>query len=166
MPLINKVVVCNTSPIIYLSSIGDIGVLADLFGTILISPAVHNELAAGKDKGAGYREALAASWINVIKITNQFARNYLLTDLDVGEAETIILADETGADLILMDDRLGRKVAELKGHTVIGTLKVLLLAKRYGLISTVRTRIDKLLNAGFWVTDPVCTMILKEAGEL
>jgi predicted nucleic acid-binding protein len=121
VPLINKVVVSNTSPIIYLSAIGDFNILAELFGTILIPQAVHNELAAGKDNSAEYREALAASWINVTRIRNQSARSYLLTDLDVGEAEAIILAEELGSDLILLDDRLGRKVAELKGNIVIGT---------------------------------------------
>ena len=65
MSLINKVVVCDTSPIIYLSSIGDIGVLAELFGTIVIPHAVSDELVAGKGMSAGYREAFESSWIKV-----------------------------------------------------------------------------------------------------
>lgn len=88
-----------------------------------------------------------------------------MIDLDAGEAETIILAEETSADLIIMDDRLGRKIAKLREITVIGTLRFLLIAKKRGLISSVMNHIGKLKHAGFWVSDNVCDLIREAAGE-
>jgi hypothetical protein len=89
----------------------------------------------------------------------------LLGELGAGEAEVIALAAETVADLALIDESRGRKVARSRGLRVAGTLAVLLRAKRRGLISVVRDEVDRLLETGFWLDDELRDAVLRAAGE-
>ena len=54
----------------------------------------------------------------------------LSQELDRGEAEAIVLAEESKAEYLLMDEKHGRSVAEARGLTVVGLLGVLLMAKK------------------------------------
>lgn len=65
-----------------------------------------------------------------------------------------------------MDDRLGRKIAKLRGFNVIGTLRLLVIAKSKCIIPDVESRIGKLKDIGFWIQEDVCNSILKYSGEL
>lgn len=163
--MIKNIIVLNTSPIIYLSSIGEIGILKKLFGEVLIPEAVKREIISGGKGGLGFKEVNEGTWIKTKKIKNEAAKKYLLTDLDEGEAEVIVLAEEAKADIIIMDDRLGRKLAKVRGYSVIGTLRLLAIAKEKRIITEVKSRIEKLKDVGFWVSKDVFNAILKQAGE-
>lgn len=60
-----------------------------------------------------------------------------------------------------MDDKLGRKIAKLRGVNVVGTLRLLVAAKEKGLVNEVKPLIEKLREAGFWINDNVYKAILK-----
>ena len=94
------------------------------------------------------------------------AKKYLLTDIDDGEAEVIVLADELQANTIIMDDKLGRKIAKLRGFKVIGTLRLLVTAKEKGLIKEVKPLIEKLREVGFWVSEDVYNAIMIQSKEV
>ena len=68
----------------------------------------------------------------------------LRQDLDAGEAEAIALAVEVEADLLLMDERLGRETARHLGMRYVGLIGVLITAKRNGLIDDVKSRLAAL----------------------
>ena len=123
----SKTVISNTTPLITLASIDQLDILKKLFGKIFIPGAVLNEINAGKGK-TGYFEIDSIDWIIHQKINNVFSRNYLM-DLGDGEAETIILAEEMHADIVLLDEKLARGVAKIRGLTLSGSLGVLLEAK-------------------------------------
>ena len=90
----------------------------------------------------------------------------LRLELDAGEAEAIALAVESNANLILLDERLGRRAAHRLGLTVVGTLGVLIAAKDRGLLAAVRPVLDALrADAGFWITDELYNAVLKAANE-
>ena len=70
------------------------------------------------------------------------------------------------ADLILIDEKKGRRTAKQRGLSVIGLLALLLIAKRAGHISSVGSLINELESrAGFYVSTSVKAAVLKEAGE-
>lgn len=56
----------------------------------------------------------------------------LAADLGAGEREATSLALEVGADLLLIDERAGRREAEVRHIEVAGTLAVLLQASLRG----------------------------------
>jgi len=86
--------------------------------------------------------------------------------LGEGEAQAITLALELGGDVaILLDDAAARRVARSEGLSVYGSAGALGLAKRLGLIASVRAHLDRLLEAGLYLGDAVYTAILVQAGE-
>ena len=160
------IVVSNTTPLIGLASIGKFNLLQELFGVIYIPKAVYDEaVIVGREEGGAKREISEANWIKIAEVKDRLAVNVLLDELDLGEAEVIVLAREVDADWVLMDEKKGRrKLTHLKLQK-IGTLGILLKAKEMGFIQTLRKDLEELRQNGFSISQPVVDAILKEAKE-
>jgi predicted nucleic acid-binding protein len=91
---------------------------------------------------------------------------FLLNDLDLGEAEALLLAAEINADVLIIDERLGYQMAKSKGINAIGTLTVLLMAKQQGIIESVKPLLDDMIQKGRWYSHSVYDNFLKQIGEL
>lgn len=89
----------------------------------------------------------------------------LLYELEKGEAEVIILAKEKGINHVLIDEKVARLQAKILGLEVIGTLGLLLKAKKQGLLSSIKPLIVKMLEHGIWIKEDIVKGILKEAEE-
>ena len=90
--------------------------------------------------------------------------NYLI-DLDKGEAETIILAEELQADIVLIDEKFARNFAEIRGLKLSGSLGVLLEAKNRGIISQIKPLIEKMLANRRFLSEKIILDLLKSADE-
>jgi len=156
-------VVSNTTPIITLLKLSRLDILKLLYGKIYISEAVYHEIEAGKES-VYYTDLKFIEWIVIEKIRDKNALKYFL-DLDAGEAETIILATELQADLILLDEKLGRFYAKHAGLKIAGTLGVLLKAKKKGIIKNVKPIIEELIEKGFWLSPDLIIHVLQIANE-
>ena len=129
------IVVSNTTPLIGLASIDRFDLLRQLFGEIQIAQAVYGEaVTAGREVGGAKEEVSTATWIRTTVVQDRLAVEVLLDELDLGEAETIVLAREVNADLVLMDEKKGRRKVSQLGLQKIGTLGILLKAKQVGLL--------------------------------
>ncbi|ELP52875.1 hypothetical protein O53_4603 [Microcystis aeruginosa TAIHU98] len=105
------IVVSDTSPITNLATVNQLTLLHQLYGTIIIPQAVYEEMASLGYAVPGTIEIMTLSWIETRPVTQQNQVNQLLNKLDRGESEGIILALELGADILILDERKGRKVA-------------------------------------------------------
>jgi uncharacterized protein len=160
------IVVSNTSPLTNLAAIGHFELLRKLFGEVQIAQGVWLELNKGGRPHPGSEEVAAASWFHRHEVSNQSVVTVLRRDLDMGEAETLALALELKADLVLLDEQEGRHAAVRLGLRPFGVLAILLKAKRQGEISKVRPLLDALRGqAGFFVGESLYRQVLQEAGE-
>lgn len=160
------IIISDTSPISNLILIGQIFILRQLFETVIVPPAVDKEIKALKALGKDISAYETADWITVRIPTNDKKVLGLKTKLDAGEAEAISLALEIGCDLLLIDERLGTKVASDEGLRTLGLVGVLIRAKSEGLISEVGPVLNELeIVAGFWIGDRLKEKVLDQADE-
>lgn len=125
------IAVADTSPINYLVQIGEIGLLPDLFGRVLLPKAVVGELTHPKASSRVKQWALdLPSWVEVH--SPQPVTSSALLGLDIGEREAIQLALDLGIGTILMDEADGRREAERLFLEVRGTLGILERGSRLG----------------------------------
>lgn len=164
MVIKSKGIVVNTSPWISLSICGQISLLERLYYIIYIPTGVRDEIMAGGRQSIGIRELEESPWIKIEKISD-IEKIKFLHELEQGEAEVIILAKEKGINDVMIDEKIARMQAKVLGINVIGTLGLLLKAKKEGLLSSVKPSIGKLLESGIWVKEEIARGILKDAGE-
>lgn len=160
------IIVSNTTPLIGLASIQHFDLLRQLFGEVHIPQAVYDEaVLAGREAGGAKQEVSTAQWIRTVSVQDRLAVEVLLDDTDLGEAETIVLARELGADWVLMDEKKGRRKLEQLGLKKIGTLGILLKAKQLGLLAVIRPEIEQLHRQGFSISQNVIDKVLHQAKE-
>jgi predicted nucleic acid-binding protein len=128
-------IVCNTTPFIALASVGKIELLQKNYGSLIVPEAVVEEIEHG---GKIYVPSLTSmNWISVV--ANETGQNnHLLFQLDYGERQVILHALKIQPDMVLIDDKTARDIAEFLGLKVKGTLGVLAEAKRKGLIPSFK----------------------------
>lgn len=157
--------ICNTSPLYYLHVIGKLSLLENLYGRIVTTPEVCEELRAGAEVGESVPNVQTTAWIEVRGMAMP-AHLRIITDLGDGEASVIALGLEHPSNsLLIMDDKLGRKIARLRNLRVTGTAGVLLKAKQTGLLSRLRPVLEDMRVRGFRLHDRVFADLLFLAGE-
>lgn len=159
-------VVSNTSPLTNLAAIGQFDLLRHLYAEIHIADGVWNELNAQGKRWPGADKVASATWIQRHHVQNKALVNALQRDLDQGEAESIALALELDATLLLLDEKEGRHIAQRLGVRVLGVVGILLQAKTQGAIDEIRPHLDALRQtAGFFLSDSVYAHALALANE-
>ena len=157
------IVVADASPLIALARIGRLELLHAVFGTLLLPEAVWRELVEpGLDKvGAG--ELSHSIWIERRAVADAGLVALLRHDLGAGEAEAIVLAREVCAELVLLDERMGRAAAKRLGLRVTGLVGVLIEARERGLLDDAEVVVNDLhQKAGFWLSDELRRMVVGE----
>lgn len=152
------IVVADTSPINYLILIDAIVVLPELYQTIVIPRAVFEELQAQETPEK------VRDWVKNPPVWFTVKQPTILVDsdlpeLDKGEKEAIVLAEELNADALIIDERLGREEAAKRGIFVIGTLGVLNSAAEVNLIDLPDT-LDKLRLTSFRASEKLISGLL------
>jgi len=98
------------------------------------------------------------------KIRSHSTRKLSL-DRPLGESEAIALAEELNADLLIIDERLGTKIAKDRGLETIGLLGLLIRAKEKSIVKTLRPVLEELEINGFWMGDKLKKRILELVNE-
>jgi predicted nucleic acid-binding protein len=160
------IVVADTTPLIALSRLGLLDVLRQLYGTVVLPTEVWHELVAYKPDAPGVEALRAASWLQVDASADASPLLAgLREELDRGEAAAIALALVRRADVLLIDERDGRRSAEARGLAVRGTVGVLIAARERGILPKLRPVLDALLASGFRVDRRLYRVALELVGE-
>jgi uncharacterized protein len=149
-------VVADSSPIIAYNACDRLSLLRELYGSILIPPAVAGEISPSAPR--------LPEWVHVER-QESFLPIHLSRGLDPGETAAIALAISTGATTVLFDDLAARLRAERLGLHVVGSLGVAIRAKRLGIIPSARVIIDDLVSTGLYVSKPLYARAPALSGE-
>lgn len=159
-------IVSNTSPISNLAKVGQLDLIQQLYGVVLIPNAVYGELLDERAGETVITAVQSATWLEIRSVQNQELVDELRDRVNAGEAEAIALAVEIKATRLLIDERLGRQAATERGLIVTGVLGILLAAKRRGLIAAVKPIMNDLMSqASFRISSQLYTDVLIAASE-
>jgi len=157
-------VIVNTSPLQYLHQLRLLHVLPELLGRVIVPEQVAEELAVGRESGVDVPDPRSLDWV-AVRRPREPGMLRLMYDLDYGEAAVLMVALEVSDPLVVIDDRLGRMIAESLHIPLRGTLGVLLDAKKRGLVDAVAPLVIQLERLGFRLSRSTAETVLRMAGE-
>ena len=155
-------VIVNSTPVIGLANIGKLDILRQMYGAITIPQAVFDEI---KSPSVQRQVNANRDWIRVEQISDTSQKQMYRAKIHAGEVEVMIKKKKKKADLVILDDNAAKKTAKFLGLRVIGTLGILVLAKKRGYIKEVSPVLDALKRDGFFVSDDLCDLVLRQADE-
>lgn len=147
----NKIIISDTSCLIALTKIDKLDLLRDLYQEIIITIDVYKEFGG-----------LLPDWILISEVKNKQKQQELEDGLDKGEASSIALALELDNPTLIIDEIKGRKIARSLNIDIIGTIGIILLADKKGLIKDAIGIILKLVNKGFRLSDKLIDKIIEK----
>jgi len=158
----SKIVISNATPIISLCSVHHEHILKELFNHIVIPEAVEDELRVLERPGSDFSDN---SWVEVEAVKNEDLIHLLMKDLDRGESETIALAKQRKADIVIIDEIAGYQIAKHFELPVVRTLSVMKTAKERGIIKKIAPLLSEMVQKGRWYSTDVIEKFLKIVGE-
>jgi hypothetical protein len=103
--------------------------------------------------------------IQQMTVKDQTSVELLRADLDLGEAEVVVLAKALQAERVVMDDLDARRFARRVGLEPVGTLGILLAARHKGQLASLEDEIERLAAHVFRVSPGLAARVLEAAGE-
>lgn len=160
----NETWVINASPLIALGRIDGLTLLHDLTDGILIPQCVLSEVEAGlgKDPSTSATLTWAAPFATPAVAVPTHVAGW---DLGAGETQVISLCLQHPPLRAVLDDGDARRCAMAVGITMIGTLGILLRAKRAGLIPSVRPLTERLQQCGYYLSQSFVDRVLANTME-
>jgi predicted nucleic acid-binding protein len=155
------IAVSNTTPLRYLIAIGQDDLLGKLFEKVFVPTGVHEELTDPRTPEAVRRRVLSlAAWFEVRAVQQSYEAAFPVT-LHRGEREAILLAEALRADVLLVDEQIGRTIALSRKLPLSGTLGVLERADRMGFVSDFPQILQRLKASGFFIADSLEQQLLQ-----
>jgi predicted nucleic acid-binding protein len=160
------IVIADTSVILNLCRVQHEHLLQQLFKRVLIPAEVAGEFARLAKIQKRFTGLVLPGWIEILPAPKSFPMEVIQAELDAGEAAAIALFLKQKADALLIDESLGRSVANKLGIRTIGIVRILIESRDRKLIPRAKVLLDRLENeAGFWISSDLRQRVLQLAGE-
>lgn len=151
------IVVSDTTPLISLMKASQLALLEKLYQEIRIPRAVYDELTSSTVFQDEAETINNCAFIKVVDVESRQTVDVLqrVTGLDLSESESIVYCDAIKADMLLMDEAAGRRVAKSMNINIIGTIGVLLAGFDEGILNAdaVEKSLSKLQESNRWISD-------------
>ena len=158
------IVVADTTPIITLMKLQRLDLLEKLFDTVLVPNAVYEELVSNSNYLTEAKMVVECPFLKRLEISDRQSIKILreVVGLDAGESEAIVLAEEKHADLLIIDERKGRRVAKQMELKITGTIGILLQAFDCKILSEeeILSCSESLRNSRIRISDSLFALIL------
>lgn len=156
--------IVNASPLILLGKIGHIALLSELADELIVPEMVVREVERKRDGEQALVEIASLPEARV-EIEVLVSSEVVAWNLGRGESQVISLAVATPGSRAVLDDLQARRCAQSMGLPLIGTLGVVLRAKRKGVIAEARPVIEHLRRVGLYASDALIERALAHLGE-
>lgn len=156
--------ISSTLPLLYLYRIGVLNWLPQIFEEVCLPLAVVDELKTGLQQGQDVPDPENYAWLTIVE-PQRIPSEWEVLNLSEGELAVMALGLKYDTHLVLLDDLLARRMAQAAGLHVWGTLRILLEAKRQGLVPTVAQAVDNFAISGMWISESMRRRILRLANE-
>lgn len=156
----NGLVVSDTSPLLNLALIDQLDLLKAQFSSITVPQQVWDELAEGDAGLNAIRELQDDGFLTVVEVERSDLFIEIFRELDLGETAAICYAIEQDAELILLDEKEGRRVAHDHGLSVTGVIGILLKGANESNVE-LEHELDALREAGFWISDALYSRVME-----
>ena len=153
--------VSNTSPLIYLHRIGRFQLLPQVFGRVIVPTQASQELDRGRALGRDVPQLANLPWLEIRAAVT--AHDY--PDLGAGETGALDLARALPDSVVILDDGAARKWATRPGIPCVGTVGVLVQAKRLGHLTRVTPELDRLARLSFRMSPALRERALADSSE-
>ncbi len=163
--LTRPALVCDTTVLLYLGRIGQANLLPALFDQVYIPQAVLLELDMSRLTRGDTIDPRSLDWPIIVPVPQESIDHLPSNRLGRGERAVIAYASTSGAVIAGLDDWQARQLAKAMELPVIGTLGVLLRAKRSGLVPEVRPLVDAIAVEGFRLSPALYRDALEIAQE-
>ena len=159
-------VIADSSVLISLTAINQLELLRRRFPEVMIPRAVQEEVVIEGKGQPGSQEVQSSDWIKVQEVKDRSFIQLLEVELDRGESEVIALGHKVNADLVLLDEKDARLRAKRVGLKVLGTIGMLIWAKKTGHISSLQEQLNALRDdAKFRISAELYQQALKSVSE-
>ena len=159
---INSLVISDSTTLISLINIERFELLFKFSNNIIVTPAVYDEVTVQKSAKRILDEYISLGKVSVVEVSNKKKVKELLIRLDIGESESIVLAEEKNLPLII-DEKRGKKIALSFGLHAIGLIGILLIYKKKGYLSSreIIEIVEELREVEFRVSEKLLNLLIE-----
>ena len=158
------IVIADTTPIITLMKLQRLDLLEKLFDTVIVPNAVFEELISNSNYLTEAKMVVECPFLKRLEVSDRQSIKILreVVGLDAGESEAIALAEENHADLLIIDERKGRRVAKQMEIKITGTIGILLQAYDCKILSQeeILSCSERLRNSRIRISDSLFELII------
>ena len=155
--------VVNASPLIYLGRTDSLHLIESSARKVCVPDVVVGEIRAGQNEPAAQAIDRCA-WLEVVSV-DTIPPHIVAWNLGAGEAAVLAWALTNAGTRAVIDDREGRRCAAQLGIKVVGTIGLVLAAKRQGLVPAARPAIEALIASGLYLSEEIVDRALALVGE-
>ena len=159
-------IISDATPLIAFARIGQLHLLKEIVGELVIPMTVYRELTEYPADQPGVINLEQESWIQTKELESEEQVRLLLPSLDRGEAEVIALALEHQPQLVLIDELKGRNVARSLNINISGSVGILIHAKRQNKIVAVRPFLEQMLQQRNYYSSTFVRTVLEQMREV
>lgn len=156
--------VVNASPLIFLDACGQMELLRRDNTRVVVPAAVVREVTRAPRSRGDRGPVTLPGWVHVAADA-PVPESVGHWDLGPGESAVLAMALATPGTAVVLDDLAARRCPRALGLATLGTLGLVLAAKREGRIASARTMLAEMRAAGMWLSDPVTERALALVGE-
>ena len=157
------ILIADSSALVALSVCDSLTLLERLFKEVIVPEAVFLEVIKSEKPEARILEEFLRKKVRKVDMRTFI---YLDGNTDAGETEAMLLYKQKQADMLLIDDKRGRKIAKINGINTIGSLGILLSAKQAGLLTEIKPKLEAIKASRIYLSQSIIDIVLELASEI